>query len=90
MVGAWIVMLLPLAYAAIASYFILWPRDATVANNGVTRLTYELTQFIPLAIIILLTTVFYIWGHAEKRNRDVVVEFNPESASEIAVSGGGE
>lgn len=90
MLGAWIVMLLPLAYAALASFFILWPRDATVASNGVTRLTYELTQFIPLAIIVLLTTVFYIWGHAEKANRDVVVEFNLENMTEVQVSGGGE
>jgi hypothetical protein len=90
MVGAWIVMLLPLAYAAIASFFILWPRDATVVNDGVTRLTYELTQFIPLAIIILLTTVFYIWGHLEKGNEDRVVEFNLADMSEVQVSGGGE
>ncbi len=90
MVGAWIVMLLPLAYAALASFFILWPRDASVASNGVTRLTYELTQFIPLAIIVLLTTVFYIWGHAEKRNQDVVVEYNLEDMTEISVSGAGE
>ena len=41
MLGAWIVMLLPLAYAAVASFFILWPRDATVASNSVTRFTYE-------------------------------------------------
>ena len=90
MVGAWIVMLLPLAYAAIASFFILWPRDATVANNNVTRLTYELTQFIPLGIIVVLTTVFYIWGHLEKGNEDRVVEFNLADMSEVQVSGGGE
>ena len=89
-VGAWIATILPLAYAAVASFFILWPSDATVANNGIARVTYELTQFLPLAFIVLLTTVFYVWGHVQKRNRDVVVEFNPESASEIAVSGGGE
>ena len=90
MVGAWIVMLLPLAYAAIASFFILWPRDTTVANDGVTRLTYELTQFIPLAIIIVLTTVFYIWGHLEKSNRDVVVDYSQQSNTEIVLGGGGE
>jgi amino acid transporter len=74
MVGAWIVTLLPLAYAAIASYFILVPTDATVGSTG--RLTYELTQFIPLIIIILLTVVFYVWGQLESRNRDVVVDLN--------------
>jgi amino acid transporter len=90
MVGAWIVMLLPLAYAALASFFILWPRDATVATNGITRFTYEMTQFIPLAIIILLTTVFYIWGHVEKHNQDVVVDYSQLSNAEIVVGGGGE
>ncbi|HEX9135059.1 MAG TPA: APC family permease, partial [Ktedonobacteraceae bacterium] len=90
MVGAWVVTLLPLAYAAVAGYFILIPSDATVAGYGLTRVTYELTQFIPLAIIVLLTTVFYIWGHAEKRNQDVVVQYNLEDMTEIQVSGGGE
>jgi len=90
MVGAWIVCLLPLAYAAVASFFILWPTAATVASNGVTRFTYEATQFVPLAIIVLLTTVFYIWGHAEKHNTDVVVDYSQLSNAEVVVSGGGE
>lgn len=76
MLGAWIVTVLPLAYAAIASYFILIPTDATVSSYSIDRLTYELTQFIPLLIIALLTIVFYVWGHSEKRNEDVVVELN--------------
>src|SRR6516164_10921337 len=58
MLGAWIVTLLPLAFAAVASFYILWPTDSTVSINGVTRFTYEMTQFVPLAIIVLLTTVF--------------------------------
>ncbi len=74
MVGAWIATLLPLAYAVVASYFILVPTDAAVSSVG--RLTYELTQFVPLALIFLLTVVFYIWGHAEKRNQDVVIELD--------------
>lgn len=41
---------------------------------------YELTQFIPLGIIVLLTGVFYVWGHAEKHNQDVVVELNLSEA----------
>ncbi|HLG77011.1 MAG TPA: hypothetical protein VKX46_11400, partial [Ktedonobacteraceae bacterium] len=74
MVGAWIVTILPLAYAAIASYYILIPADATIASSGVSRLTYELTQFIPLGVIFLLTVIFYVWGQAERQNEDVVVE----------------
>ena len=85
MVGAWIVTILPLAYAAIASYYILIPGDSTVANNGVSRLTYELTQFIPLVVIIALTVVFYFWGHAEKKNEDVVVELNLADPGEVAL-----
>lgn len=76
MIGAWIVTILPLLYAVIASYFILIPTDSTIAGSGVSRLTYELTQFIPLGIIVLLTAVFYVWGHSEKQNQDIVVDVN--------------
>jgi hypothetical protein len=75
-IGAWIVTLLPLFYAALASYFILIPNQGTLTNDGVDRITYELTQFIPLLIIVLLTTGMYIWGQLEKRNKYVVVELN--------------
>ncbi|HLX39990.1 MAG TPA: APC family permease [Ktedonobacteraceae bacterium] len=91
MLGAWIVTVLPLAYAAIASYFILIPTDATVASTTLSRLTYELTQFAVLGVIFLLTIVFYIWGQLESRNKDVVVELNlsDDSVTEI-IAGAGE
>ena len=73
MIGAWIVTLLPFAYAAIASYFILIPSASYVSKSNVDRPTYELTQFIPLVVILLLTIGFYVWGQREKRNQDVVV-----------------
>jgi amino acid transporter len=85
-VGAVIVTILPLAYAFIASYFILIPTDSTVASNNVSRSTYELTQFIPLAIILVLTVFFFVWGQLEKRNKDVVVEVNLEAETEAVVS----
>jgi len=74
MVGAWIVTILTFAYAAIASYFILVPSDSTVANSGISRLTYETTELAAIAIIVLLTIVFYIWGHREKRMVESVGE----------------
>ncbi len=77
MVGAWIVTILPFAYALIAVYFILVP--GTVPGS-VSRLTYELTQFIPLVLIVLLTTVFYIMGHNERSNQDVLVDPNARAA----------
>ena len=84
MVGAWIVTLLPFAYAAIGSYFILIP----VSTGSVDRLTYELTQFIPLLAIALLTVVFYVWGQLEPSNRDVVVEVNVAEGTEVIASAG--
>jgi hypothetical protein len=86
MTGAWIVTLLPLTYAAIATYFILWPTDANVSSVG--RLAYELTQFVPLGIIALLTIVFYIWGQNQASNRDVAVELNLADMNESELSAG--
>ncbi len=87
MLGAWIVTLLPLAYAAIGSYFILLP--ATVSVSGINLTTYIMTQFAALAVIFLLAIVFYVWGHLEKRNQDVVVELNLAEGTEV-VAGSGE
>ncbi len=84
-VGAWIVTILPLIYAAVASYFILFPTDAAVASSGVSRLTYELTQLLPLAFIFLLTVVFFVWGQMESKNKDVIVDL---STSETEFSAG--
>jgi glutamate:GABA antiporter len=72
MLGAWIVTLLPFAYTLIASYFLLIPTNSYVSKSGLDRPTFELTQFIPLVVIVLLTIVFYIWGQNEKRNQDVI------------------
>ena len=72
MPGAWIVTLLPFAYALVAVVFILVPGS----TGKVDRLTYELTEFIPLIIIVLLTIVFYIMGHNDKRNQDVYVDLH--------------
>ena len=85
MVGAWIVTILPFVYALIAVVFILVP--GTVPGS-VSRLTYELTQFIPLIIIVLLTTVFYIIGHRETSNQDVLVDLNSHEKGIREVSGG--
>jgi amino acid transporter len=74
MVGAWIVTVFPFLYVVSACVFILVPFD--ISSSGVSRLTYEVTQFAALGIIILLTVVFYIWGHLEKRNKDVVIELH--------------
>jgi amino acid transporter len=89
MIGAWIVTLLPFAFAALASYVILIPTDATVSSyTGISRTTYELTQIIPLAVIVLLAVASYVWGQMEKRNQDVIVDVNygDEGLSETDVN----
>jgi glutamate:GABA antiporter len=88
LVGAVIATVLTFVYAAVASIFLLWPTDLAIANSGFDRTTYELAQFIPLAVIAVLTLVFYVWGHAEKRNADVIVDYNLETRVESV--GGGE
>lgn len=87
MVGAWIVTLLPFAYAAVGSFFVLIP--ATISITGIDKTTYIVTQFVALGVIFLLAIVFYVWGQLEKSNRDVVVELNLETQVE-SVSAGGE
>ena len=74
MLGAWIVTILTFAYAAFASYYILIPSDATVTSSGIDRVTYEVTELAAIGIIVLLTAVFYIWGHRERRTVEPVRE----------------
>ena len=74
MIGAWVVTLLTFAYAAFASYYILIPSDATVTSSGIDRFTYEVTELAAIGIIVLLTVVFYVWGHMERRKVERVGE----------------
>ena len=76
LIGAWIVTLLPVAYVGIACYFLLIPNDEYLQINHLDRLTFELTHFVPLACIVLLTIVLYIWGQRERQNQDIVVELS--------------
>jgi glutamate:GABA antiporter len=68
------VTLLPMMYVGIACYFLLIPSDVYLQRNQLDRLTFELTHFVPLTCIGLLTIVLYIWGQREKQNRDVLVD----------------
>ncbi len=89
-IGAVVVTVLSFAYAAVASIFLLWPTDSAIANSGFSRTTYELANFIPLAVIVLLAAVFYVWGQMEKRNQDVVVDYNTAAQVETVEGAGGE
>lgn len=85
--GGWLVAILPIAYVLLATIFVLYPPDSIVSAAGVSRLTYEFTQLIPLLLIIVLTVVFYIWGQLEKRNEDVVVELDMTEVEEMGTTG---
>ena len=76
MVGAWIVTFLPMAYVGIACYFLLIPSDVYLTNNRLDRLTFELTHFVPLAFIVLLTIALYVWGQRQRQNQDVLVDLD--------------
>jgi glutamate:GABA antiporter len=86
MAGVWICTILPTFWALVATVFLLWPglgvnwfgaggnpNDslAGLSFSG-ERLEYELSQFVPLAIVILLGVVFYFLG--SKTRRDEVEE----------------
>jgi glutamate:GABA antiporter len=81
MTGAWICTILPTFWALVATVFLLWPglgvnwfgaggnpnsSLAALSFSG-QRLQYELTQFIPLAIIVLVGLVFYVLGGTARR-----------------------
>ncbi|HZT99359.1 MAG TPA: hypothetical protein VFA10_06845, partial [Ktedonobacteraceae bacterium] len=59
----------------------------TSPPSSVGRLTYELSQFIPLVFILLLTTVFYILGRSDKSNQDVVVKLQTGELDSRRVGG---
>jgi len=46
-------------------------------------LTFILTQFAALDVIFLLAIIFYVWGHLEKRNQDVVIELGLSEGTEV-------
>ena len=74
--GAWICTILPTFWALVATVFLLWPglgvnwfgaggnpNDSLAALSfSGQRLQYELTQFVPLAIIVVVGLVFYVLG----------------------------
>ena len=82
LVGAWVVTLLPMAYVGIACYYLLIPSDGYLQYIHLDRLTYELTQFVPLACIVLLTLVLYALGQRQRQNRDVLMELGGSLGTE--------
>jgi amino acid transporter len=86
--AAWVVGGLATFWAVFGSVVILWPGlgvnwfgqkgspDASLPA-GFTRLQFELTQFIPLALILLLGVSFYLLGR-KTRAQMVEIPFTDE------------
>jgi glutamate:GABA antiporter len=86
MAGAWICSLVPTFWALVATVFLLWPglgvnwfgaggnpNDSLAALSfSHQRLQYELTQIVPLAVIVVIGVAFYVLGG--KTRREVATE----------------
>jgi glutamate:GABA antiporter len=96
---AWVVGGLATFWAVFGSVVILWPGlgvnwfgqkgdpDASLPA-GFTRLQFELTQFIPLALIVLLGVTFYLLGR-KTRAQMVQIPFTEEVALAQPAAAGG-
>jgi glutamate:GABA antiporter len=81
MTGAWICTILPTFWALVATVFLLWPglgvnwfgaggnpnSSLAALDFSGQRLQYELAQFVPLAIIVVIGLVFYFLGGTTRR-----------------------
>ncbi len=76
MAGAWICSLIPTFWALVATVFLIWPglgvnwfgaggnpNDSLAALNfSHQRLPYELSQIVPLVVIVVVGVAFYLLG----------------------------
>ena len=86
MAGAWICTVLPTFWALVATVFLIWPglgvnwfgaggnpnNSLAALNFSHQRLQYELSQIVPLAVIVVIGMVFYFLG-GKAREEEVAV-----------------
>ena len=91
MAGAWICSILPTFLCLLATVVLIWPGfgvtwfgaggdpNANLAFLGFShqRLQYELSQIIPLAVIVVIGVVFYLLG-AKTRLQTAVEPVSPD------------
>lgn len=85
--GAWIVGLLTSGWVILASIALLWPGFGTADPDASLpegfagqRLQYELSQFLPLAVLAIVGVIFYLSG---RRTRQEVAR-RPQPAPVLA------
>ncbi len=81
MAGAWICSVVPTFWALVATVFLLWPGlgvnwfgaggnpndSLATLNFSHQRLQYELSQIVPLAVIVVIGLAFYVLGGQTRR-----------------------
>jgi glutamate:GABA antiporter len=76
-VGVWVVGLLATFWAALATIQLLWPGILTPSSmasylpSGFTgqRTQFELSQFIPIAVMLIVISVFYALGRSTRQGQ---------------------
>ncbi len=85
MAGAWICSAIPTFWALVATVFLIWPglgvnwfgaggnpNDSLAALSfSHQRLQYELSQIVPLAVIVVIGLAFYLLGGTTRRESAV-------------------
>ena len=89
-VGVWICGVLSTFWALLATVGLVWPGfglgwfgnrgmpdDALPSGFGGQRLGYELTQIVPIALLVLLGLGFYAWGRRTREESADAVDPRP-------------
>jgi amino acid transporter len=98
MAGAWICSLVPTFWALVATVFLLWPglgvnwfgaggnpNDSLAALSfSHQRLQYELSQIVPLAVIVVIGLAFYLLG-TKTRHEPVIPAGTPADHTDTAL-----
>ena len=102
MAGAWICSVVPTFWALLATVALIWPGfgvtwfgaggnpndDLAALSFSHQRLQYELTQIVPLAVIIGVGVIFYFLGGKTRREtaaEPVVPAYVPAESPEKAL-----
>lgn len=98
MAGAWICSVLPTFWCLLATVVLLWPgfgvtwfgaggdpnANLAALDFSHQRLQYELSQILPLAVIIVIGIAFYILGGRTRREtaaEPVAPDLDPDPGS---------
>jgi amino acid transporter len=80
--GAWVCSVVPTFWALLATVALIWPGfgvgwfgtggnpndDLAALSFSHQRMAYELSQIVPLAVIIVIGVIFYVLGRSTRQN----------------------